>query len=689
MPNRLADTTSPYLLQHADNPVDWYPWGDEAFEEARRRDVPIFLSVGYSSCHWCHVMAHESFEDEQVAAVMNEQFVNVKVDREERPDVDAVYMAAVQGMTGRGGWPMSVFLDHDRRPFYAGTYWPKQGRGGMPGFPAVLEAIHDAWANRREEVVDSAGEIVEALASAGRSAAEDAVDLELSGQAVDVVVDRAWDRQLGGFGRAPKFPQAMTIGLLLDHHARTGHAGALEAAVHSLHAMARGGIHDQVAGGFARYSTDARWLVPHFEKMLYDNGLLLDVYARAAALTGDVELERVARSTADYLIREMQHEAGGFFSATDADSEGVEGKFFVWTDEEFREVCTTAGVDPDRYAAFHGVVPDGNFTAEAAGHAPPRANILHEPVDRATFADQHGISRETLEAELRRLHIALYDRRSDRVPPGLDDKVLTSWNALAIRGLARAALHLGEPRYAEAAARSARFLQDHAVVDGRLHHTWKDGVAAVPAFLEDVAGLAAALPWLGAATGEPAWTAWAAELADDAVARFTDPDGGYFQTAADAEALVTRPKDTWDNATPSGNSLLASAAWQLALLTGEGRWRGVAEDVVTAFAGDVRRAPTGFGELLQVVEALAADPREVAVVGPAGTARDALLHAALGLPRPGLVAAVADPDDADVAGVPLLQDRPARDGAPTAYVCRGFVCDAPTTHPEEVAAAVR
>ncbi len=479
MPNRLAHASSPYLLQHADNPVDWFPWGDEAFEEAVRRDVPVFLSVGYSSCHWCHVMAHESFEDDGIAAYMNEHFVNVKVDREERPDVDAVYMAAVQGMTGRGGWPMSVFLDHDRRPFYAGTYWPKEGRGGMPSFPRVLEAIDDAWTNRRDEVTTSAGEIVEALAAADRSTEpEDVADLELSGAAVTLVVDQAWDRQRGGFGRPPKFPQAMTIGLLLDHHARTAHPGALEAAVHSLRAMARGGIRDQVGGGFARYSTDAQWLVPHFEKMLYDNGLLLDVYARAAALTGDDELERVARSTADYLIREMQHPDGGFFSATDADSEGVEGKFFVWTDEEFREVARVADVDADRYAAFHGVQPEGNFSPEAAGHAPERANILHEPVDRATFADQHGIDRETLEAELRRLHLALYDRRSERVPPELDDKVLTSWNALAIRGLARAALHLGEPRYAEAAVRAAAFLRDHAVVDTAPHLEGRAGGGA-------------------------------------------------------------------------------------------------------------------------------------------------------------------------------------------------------------------
>jgi uncharacterized protein len=541
-------------------------------------------------------MAHESFEDDAIAAYLNEHVVSVKVDREERPDVDAVYMAAVQGMTGRGGWPMSVFLDHDRRPFYAGTYWPKEPRHGSPSFPQVVQAIVDAWTNRRDEVLDSAGEITQALSAADVPTPEDDVDPTLSAAAVDVIVDRAWDRTLGGFGRAPKFPQAMTIGLLLDHHARTGQAPALEAAVHSLRAMARGGIHDHVAGGFARYSTDARWLVPHFEKMLYDNGLLLDVYARAAGLTGDGELARVAHGIARYLVREMQHDAGGFFSATDADSEGLEGKFFVWTDEEFRDVCQQADVDPDTFAAFHGVQPDGNFAAEAAGHAPERANILHEPVPREAFVADHDLDADGFAADLDRLHAALYERRSTRVPPGLDDKILTSWNALAIRGLARAAIHLDEPAYAEAAARAARFLRDHLVVDGRLHHTWKDGTAAVPAFLEDVAGLAAALPWLAAATGDPAWIGWAIELADDARTRFADPDGGpFFQTADDAEELVTRPRETWDNATPSGSSLLASAAWQLALLTGDHGWQDLADQVVRGLASHVRRSPTGFG----------------------------------------------------------------------------------------------
>ncbi|MDX1511947.1 MAG: thioredoxin domain-containing protein, partial [Nitriliruptorales bacterium] len=341
--NRLANSSSPYLLQHADNPVDWWPWGDEAFDEARDRDVPVFLSVGYSSCHWCHVMAHESFEDDEIAAQLNEHFVSIKVDREERPDVDAIYMEATTALTGHGGWPMSVFLDHERRPFHAGTYWPRRSRGGMPGFPDVLDAVTEAWEGHREDVLESAGNIAEAVSRRMAAApVAEAVDPATTAEAADLLVTRAWDRSLGGFGRAPKFPQAMTMEFLLDHHLRTGHPEALESVVHTLDRMARGGIHDQLAGGFARYSVDAKWLVPHFEKMAYDNALLLATYAKAAAITGRADLRRVATSIATYLLRDLRHEAGGFFSATDADSEGVEGKYFVWTDEEFRAVLADA-----------------------------------------------------------------------------------------------------------------------------------------------------------------------------------------------------------------------------------------------------------------------------------------------------------------------------------------------------------
>ncbi|MBW3619581.1 MAG: thioredoxin domain-containing protein [Actinobacteria bacterium] len=678
MPNRLSRETSPYLLQHADNPVDWYPWGEEAFERARDEGRPIFLSVGYSSCHWCHVMAHESFEDDDIAAELNDRFVNVKVDREERPDVDQVYMEAVQAMTGRGGWPMSVFLTPDGEPFYAGTYWPKERRHGMPAFREVAAAISEAWRDRRDEVVASAGEITAHLREAGRDAAADDLDLSITDEAAALVVGQAWDRQLGGFGRAPKFPQAMTIAYLLDRHVRTGEGDAAEAAISALDAMAQGGIYDHVGGGFARYSTDARWLVPHFEKMLYDNGLLLAAYAQAYAVSGAERLRRVAVETADYLLREMQQPEGGFSSATDADSEGVEGRFFVWSRDEFDEVVAGIGEDADLFAAFFGVSREGNWEG---------TNILHEPVRRDRFAEERGLDLADLQERIDRVRAALYERRAGRVPPGLDDKVLTSWNALAIRGLALAGAWLAEDRYVEAAARTARFVEDHLVVDGALHHTWKDGRAGIPAFLEDVALLAGAYLTLYEVTGDVRWFERSVELAEDAVARFSDDEhGGYFATAHDAETLYTRPKDTWDNAQPSGNSVLAEVFAKLGAFTGEAVWTDRAEGVVRLFQEHARRNPVGYGYLLQVVERLLAGPVEVAVVGAPGLARDSLLAELWRHPRPGTVVAVATPGDAAAEVVPLLADRPAVDGRPAAYVCRGFVCDRPVTTPDELRA---
>jgi uncharacterized protein len=423
--------------------------------------------------------------------------------------------------------------------------------------------------------------------------------------------------------------------------------------------------------------------------MLYDNGLLLDVYARAAAITGRPEFFRTARETADYLLREMQHPDGGFYAATDADSEGVEGKFFVWHHDELAEVIASVGADPDLFAGYFGATAEGNFRPEHPGEdAPAGFNILHEPTPRDDVARANDLDPDVFAGQLAQVRLALYERRSRRVPPGLDDKILTSWNALAIRGLARAAAWLDEPRYAEAARRAATFLRDELVVDGALHHTWKDGRATVPAFLEDVAGLAAALVDLAAVTAEPAWLTWATELAEDAHTRFRDPAGGYFQTADDAETLVMRPKDAWDNATPSGNSLLASAAWQLGLITGDHDWQDRAETVVRAFQDQLAQAATGFGELLQVVEALAADHLEVAVVGARGPARDRLVRAYRRRPRPGTVLAVATPDDPAAAAVPLLQHRTEVDGVPAAYVCRGFVCEAPTTDPQRLADAL-
>ncbi len=600
MPNRLKDASSPYLRQHADNPVDWYEWGQEAFSRARAEDKPVFLSVGYSSCHWCHVMAHESFEDPQVAAVLNERFVSVKVDREERPDIDSVYMTAVQAMTGRGGWPMSVFLTPEGTPFFGGTYWPRDDRMGMPGFLRVLEAVWDAWTRQRDEVVAAGRRLSQHL--------REAQELHPAGEGLDPsVADRAakhavsaWDERHGGFGAAPKFPQAMTIDFLLAHHLRTGDAGALEAATHSLERMSRGGIYDHVGGGFSRYSVDAVWLVPHFEKMLYDNALLLRAYLHGWQVTADPRLRRVATETADYLLREMRHPGGGFFSATDADSEGVEGKFFVWSDAEFREVVAAAGEDPDEFARFYGVTEAGNFEG---------ANILHEPVARDEADD--GFAQR-----LAKVRAALFDRRETRVHPGLDDKVLTSWSALAMGALAETGAVLAVPAYIDAARACAAFMHDQLVVDGRLRHTWKeDHGAAVPAFLEDVAYLAQALLVLYEADFDPRWAAWARRLADEAELRFADGDGGYFTTAADAEQLVARPRELWDNATPAGSSVMVDVHLRLEALTGDGAHAQRAQRTLAALAPRAAQAPTGFGELLRGLERLLAGPQEVAVVG--------------------------------------------------------------------------
>ncbi len=684
MANRLAAETSPYLLQHADNPVDWYPWGEAAFAAARAGDKPIFLSVGYSSCHWCHVMAHESFEDDETAAFLNGHFVPVKVDREERPDVDAVFMEAVTAMTGTGGWPMSVFVTPDGRPFYGGTYWPREARGGMPGFTEVLRVVADAWRDHREEVVGSADQVTTALAERTRPAAAETLDLQVADQAAGFVLEQAWDRQRGGFGKAPKFPQAMTLEFLLDRHVRTAERAPLEAAVGSLDAMARGGIHDQVGGGFARYSTNVFWLVPHFEKMLYDNALLLATYAKAAAITGRDDLVRVARRTADYLLRDMRHADGGFFSATDADSEGVEGRFFTWDRDEFAEVVAAAGADPDLLADLLGVTAEGNWEG---------TNILHLPVPVEELARQHGQAPDDLAGQLDTVLDTLRERRATRVPPGLDDKVLTSWNALAIRGLARAGAYLSEPRYVDAAREAATFLADNLVVDGTLHHTFKDGRASVPAFLEDVALLAGALLDLWQVTGELRWYRWAVELAEDVVARFHDDQaGGYFQTPhdapTDAPALYTRPKELWDNAQPAGNSVFAEVATKLAAFTGDATWQDRADEVLRLLQPQVARMPMGFGHLLQVVEFLLAGPREIAVVGAPGQARDALTDEVWRVPRAGTVVAVAAPDSPAVQVVPLLHARGEVDGRAAAYVCRNFTCERPVTEPDELSAAL-
>jgi uncharacterized protein YyaL (SSP411 family) len=682
MANRLQHASSPYLRQHAGNPVDWFEWGPEAFDLAKQTDRPVFLSVGYSSCHWCHVMAHESFEDPEVAKVLNDGFVPIKVDREERPDIDSVYMDAVQALSGHGGWPMSVFLTPDGVPFFGGTYWPKTPRGGMPGFLRVLDAVSAAWHDQRDQVLDAGNRLTAHLQRSQEAGDALGFGPEVAERAAALCV-RFWDAQLGGFGEAPKFPQAMTIDFLLAHHLRTGDDGALRAAAHTLEAMARGGIFDHVAGGFARYSVDARWLVPHFEKMLYDNALLLRAYVHAYQITGEAQFRRIAREIGDYLLRDMRDEAGGFYSATDADSEGVEGKYFVWTAGEFDEVVRETGEDPAEWRAFFGVEEGGNWR-DPHGHAPEGANILHEPRRR----DEHDAA---FAERFERVRAALAARRARRVPPGLDDKVLTSWNALALGALAEAGAALAVPAYVEAAQACARFLAGTMVVGGRLHHTWRSGHGtSVPAFAEDVAFLGQALLALYEADADPRWLAWARDLSADAEERFADGDGGYYTTAEDAESLLTRPRELWDNATPSAASVMADVHLRLAALTGETEHAELAERTLAKYAGRAEQAPTGYGELLRSGERLLSGPREVAIVGPSADATKELVGVYREQWRPGSVLAVGVTAEGlpggEAAEVPLLAGRPLVEGRASAYVCRHFACARPVTEAAELRA---
>ena len=679
--NRLGSAASPYLRQHADNPVDWFEWGEEAFARARDEDRPVFLSVGYSSCHWCHVMAHESFEDDDVAALLNDNFVAVKVDREERPDVDAVYMNAVQALTGRGGWPMSVFLTPGGEPFFAGTYWPRNDRGGMPGFLRVLRSIAEIWNQQRDQVTDAGEQLTARLrevSSSPRTAGT--ADGTAAASAAERVVAQ-WDRHDGGFGDAPKFPQAMTIDFLLAHSARTGDADALEAALHSLDAMARGGIYDHVAGGFARYATDRRWLVPHFEKMLYDNALLVRAYTHAAKLTGDPRYQRVVRETIEWMLSDLAHDEGGFSSALDADSEGQEGKYYVWRPDEFAAAVERAGADPSVWMDRFGVTVRGNFN-DPHGHIPPGTSILYEaeplPDDLETMQER-ALVRAQLAAA-----------RAERVRPGLDDKVLVSWNGLAIGALAEAGAALGEPAWTMAARGTAEFLASALVGEdgGRpvLWHRWTpDHGAGIHAFAEDVAYLAQGLLVLYEADHDPRWLHWAQQLAADADARFRDPaDGTYFTTPDDGEQLIARPRELLDNATPATSSVMTDVHLRLAALTGDPTHTERAEQTLATLAGALQQMPLGFGELLRSLERLLGAQTEVAIVGPEGADRDALVDVYHAQWRPSAVLAVGAPGRA--APVALLENRPLREGRATAYVCQNFACEQPVTEPEELSA---
>ena len=663
MANRLASENSPYLLQHKDNPVDWQPWGPEAFDEAVRRDVPILLSVGYAACHWCHVMEHESFEDDATAALMNENFVSIKVDREERPDIDSVYMDSVQAMSGQGGWPMTVFLTAEGVPFYGGTYFPPEPRHGMPSFKQLLAAITDTWRNRRDEVEQQGEKLVDHISQIGKlSASTGDITTDMLDEAMRGF-SASFDEQFGGFGGAPKFPQPMNVDLLL-RLARRGNVGASNMALRTLGAMSSGGMFDQLAGGFARYSVDATWTVPHFEKMLYDNAQLLRSYARAFAATDVVRFKEVAEMTASWLLAEMRDEDGGFYSSLDADSEGEEGRFYVFTLDEVRDAL---GDDAEVAIATFGLTEQGNFE----GHNIPI--YAQEPAD----VDALVGARTKL--------LAYRDRR---VRPGTDTKVLTSWNALTASALAEAGALLDRPEWIAAALETMRFLSSTLIVEGRVMRSYRraeDGNAQVKHLgcAEDYAFFLEACLAMWETTLDEHWllehARWAA---DEAIRLFhDDANGGFFTTGSDAEELIVRPKDLFDNAVPSANSVLALELQRLALLTGRKDHEDVALGAMKLLSDVAGRSPLGFGTLLSAVEFYTGDAVEIVIVGPDS---DDLVEAVHRNYWPSKVLIAFEQPRADVAeDIPLLEGRTEPEGA-TAYVCRRGVCDLPVHDAESM-----
>jgi uncharacterized protein YyaL (SSP411 family) len=681
--NRLILETSPYLLQHAHNPVDWRPWGDEAFDEARRLGRPVFLSVGYATCHWCHVMEAESFEDEEIAAFMNAHYVCIKVDREERPDVDAVYMAAVQALTQSGGWPMSVWLTPEREPFFGGTYFPPRDgvRGARRGFLWLLGEVHRSYVEDRERVARAAAALVGAVreqmeAPAGEAALPLAT---IVGETV-AVFRRVFDEREGGLRRAPKFPSNLPIRLMLRHHRRTGDADALAMASLTLEKMAGGGMYDQIGGGFHRYSTDAAWLVPHFEKMLYDNALLAVAYAEAFQVTGRRDFARVARETLDYVLREMTASEGGFYSATDADSVGPDGKseegrFFVWSEAEIRATLG-AGPETEAFLRHYGVTAEGNFEG---------ANILH--VARPD---------ETAWAVFTRERALLYEVRARRPPPLRDEKILAAWNGLMISGLAVGGRVLDEPRYVEAAARAAAFVLDRMRPEGRLARSYKDGRARVAGFLDDYAFVAGGLVDLYEASFDPRWLEGAIALAEETERLFADPAGGWFMTAADHERLIAREKPAYDGAEPSGTSVALLTALRLETFTSDDRWRTIADRALGSLAGAMTANPLALTEALVAFDWATDEPREIAIILPRGAdsggAAAALARPLLDVLRrtfvPNRALACAPEDDLPALArlAPFAADKVAVAGRPTAYVCVRGRCELPVTDPEALAA---
>jgi uncharacterized protein YyaL (SSP411 family) len=675
MPNRLINETSPYLLQHAQNPVDWYPWGEEALQRAKTEDRPIFLSIGYAACHWCHVMEHESFEDAATAARMNESFVSIKVDREERPDLDSIYMSAVVAMTGQGGWPMSLFLTPDGKPFYGGTYFPDTRRYNMPAFTDVLSAIATAWKDRRAELVSSSARVIEALQQNEAATGDDA---PLSPRTLDQAmrqIQQSFDWDAGGWGGAPKFPQPMALEFLIRVYARTRDELLLKMIVTTLDKMARGGMYDQLGGGFHRYSTDAIWLVPHFEKMLYDNAQLARVYLHAWQITRNDFYRRVAEQTLDYVVREMTHPSGGFYSTQDADSEGHEGNYFIWTPAEIRDAL---GADAQLFIDAYGVTDHGNFEGK---------NILSAARDPDVLAAMHKMTKAEVAARLDAARQKLFAARELRVNPARDEKVLTGWNGLMLAAFAEAARVLKRDDYGAVAERNAAFLlREMRGSDGRLHRSWKDGSARLNGYLEDYANLTEGLLALYETTFDVKWFVAAREMADAMLAHFADPRGGFFDTSDDHEALVTRPKDVQDNAVPSGNAMAATVLLKLSAYTGDSRYADAADRAVRGVQRALAAAPLGFAQWLCALDFALGQPKEIAIIGEGDDARQ-LLEVVRREYRPNQVVAVAR--GGGDSPIPLLPGRTQLNGRATAYVCQHFACQMPVTEPDGLAEQIK
>ena len=687
MANRLSQESSPYLLQHAENPVDWYPWGDEAFARAKERDVPILLSIGYSACHWCHVMERESFEDPATAEVMNQSFVNIKVDREERPDIDSVYMRAVQAMSGQGGWPLTAFLTPEGEPFYGGTYFPPEPRHGSPSFRQILASIQNAYGERRDEVLKNASELRGILERSTAEAGEGPLTSDGETLAGAGLLDHAYrflssrfDPTHGGFGGAPKFPQPVTLEFALRVHARTGDDQALGIITHTLRKMAGGGIHDHLAGGFHRYSVDARWLVPHFEKMLYDNALLARVYLNAFQATGDTDLRDAAERTLDHMLRDMRDPEGGFYSALDADSEGKEGIFYVWTPAQVREV-----LDNDLATLFercYDVSDAGNFEGKS---------ILHLPHDLEAVARSEGMESEQLRERLHEARDLLLEARNLREPPFRDEKILASWNGMAFRALAEAGGALGRESYLQAGVSGLDFVLSKMRRDNRLLRSYKDGVSRIDAFLEDYGAVGNALVTVYEVTLEPHWLDEIRWITDRMIELFWHAEVSVFYDApSDGEDLIVRPRDIMDNATPSGNSLAVELLLRTAHLFGDDRHQEIAERALGREAGSMARFPSAFGRLLSALDRTVAASVEIAIIGERDDPATGDLHRAALTPYlPNRTMAGVAPGEVLDHAIPLLEDREGQDGRPTAYVCEGYACRAPVNDSDALTEQLR